>query len=215
VYRTPGMLSSWLFVMLVLLHDRSLKQKMCAAEPFSLAMNQIPVYEISTPEYHFKEGKPDFALIGSEIIQCLRKYFLGKRIALRLLSSTGHPEKSLEELIEIIKKYGHDRYDSSRVGDRYENIDNQDIDFFALDFEVGKEQEEQCIQWALDSFYEWPMKNKAWPVRIDIGIVYDPSQLKTIEHIYTGRENEIKRDGFVFKNADKKPNAILGIIKII
>jgi hypothetical protein len=130
------------------------------------------------------------------------------------LGSEEHPDKSIDDLIEIIKKLGHDRYDPKRLGDRYENISNVDIDFFALEFEVGK-KEEECIKWALNSFYEWPLKNKSYPVRVDIGIVYDLSKLKIVEHRYLGREDEIKRDGFVFKYPENKPDAILGIIKIL
>ena len=36
-----------------------------------------------------------------------------------------------------------------------------------------------------------------------------------VEHRYKGRENELKKDSFVFKNPDNKPHAILGIIKIL
>lgn len=51
--------------------------------------------------------------------------------------------------------------------------------------------------------------------RIDIAVIYDPNQLEVVEHKYKGRQNEIKKDGYIFKNPDKKPKAILGIIKIL
>ena len=196
----------------------------------------IPVYSITIPEYKVKvfkkvskipysakmqipkkyeENKPDFELISSKIIKCLRKHFMGRRIAFRLLGSMEHPEKSVADLVKIIKKLGHDKHDLSRIGDRYENIGNLNIDFFALDFEVGKKEEEECVKWALNSFYAWPIFDRGYPVRVDMGIVYDLTQLKVVEHRYTGREHEVKRDGFVFKYPDRKPEAVLGIVKIL
>ena len=70
-------------------------------------------------------------------------------------------------------------------------------------------------KWALNSFYEWPIKDRSRPIRIDIGVVYDLSKLRVVEHKYLGRESEIKRDGFVFKNPKNKKSSILGIIKIL
>jgi hypothetical protein len=52
-----------------------------------------------------------------------------------------------------------------------------------------------------------------YPVRIDIAIVYDTDQLEQIPHRYEGR-NDIKDDGFAFKNPEDKADAVLGVIKI-
>lgn len=201
-------------------------------------MANIRVYSISIPEYKIKifkkvsnkthysywgnpvpkeyeENKPDFELISSKIIKTLRKHFMGRKIGLRLLGSMEHQKKRINDLIKIIKQLGHDRYDPNRIGDRYENIGNKKIDLFALDFVVGKKKEEESVKSAIESFYYYPIFDRKTPIRVDIGIVYDLSQLKVIKHQYAGRENELKKDGFVFKHPDKKPDAILGIIKIL
>ena len=198
----------------------------------------IPVYQITISEYkikvfknvsnktsysywglpvpkEYKENKPDFELISSKIIKSLRKHFMGRRIGLRLLGSMEHSKKSMNDMIRIIKKIGHDRYDSNRIGDRYENIDNKKIDFFALDFKVGKKEEEVSVKYAIESFYYYPIFDRKIPIRIDIAIVYDLSKLKVVKHRYKGREKELKKDGFVFKNPNNKPDSILGIIKIL
>jgi len=178
-------------------------------------MEKIPIYEFSIPEYNFKKGKPNFDHISSKIVECLREHYMGKRIALRFLGSKEHKGKSVDELIKTIKHVGHDRYNLKRIGDRYENIGKSKIDLFALEFEVGKSREEECIKWALDSFYEYSLKDVGHPVQIDIGIIYDLSKLKVVEHKYVGREDEVKRDGFVFEDQDNKSEAILGILKMI
>jgi hypothetical protein len=200
-------------------------------------MTTIPIHSLTIPEYkvkvlkkfsgklfhtywnipipvEYESEKPDFDLAATKIVQTLRRHFMGKRIGFRLLGSMEHPGKSVDELVSIIKKLGHDRYDSKRIGDRYENIDNKIIDIFILEFTVGKKEEEECIRYALESFYYYPIFDRKTPIRIDIGIVYDLKQLERVTHRYKGRENEVKTDGVVFKHPDRKTDALLGIIKI-
>lgn len=202
-------------------------------------MTKIQVYQVTVPEYKFKkyrntskkinyaitplykikipktyaDNKPDFEKIGAKIDKCLKKHFLGKKVAVRVLSSQEHKGKSVDDLIKIIKKTGHDRYDTKRKGDRYENIEGKHIDFFALDFKVNAKK--QYFKDFLEPFYFWPIADRQEPIRIDIAVVYDLSQLTRVIHSYKGREKERKKDGFVFKNPDRKTEAILGIIKIL
>jgi hypothetical protein len=203
-------------------------------------MKTPPVYQVDIPEYQVKEfdkfsgevyhtqfgtpvpieyweSRPDFTSIATKIISLLREHYSGKKIGLRLLSSDEHPNKSADDLVEIIKKLGHDRYDAERAGDRYKNIKNKKIEIFALKIEVGKEKKdngEEQIQYALESFYTYPIKERGKPTRIDICIVYDLDWIEPVAHQYDGREGEVKTDGYVFKHSDRKQEAVLGIIKI-
>jgi hypothetical protein len=105
------------------------------------------------------------------------------------------------------------RREKERKGDRYENIERKHIDFFALDFEVEKDG--KYFEQFLEPFYYWPIVDREKPVRIDLALIYDVDQLERVEHRYEGRENELKKDGFVFKNSDKKRDALMGIMKIL
>lgn len=202
-------------------------------------MASIPVFKVSVPEYKLKkiifrsglvdhaatpwynikipkaywEKRPDFESIGRKIDGCLKKHFLGKRVAIRALGSSEHKGKSADEVIAIIKRLGHDHYNLSRKGDRYENIDNKKIDFFALDFRVKPSGE--YFRQFVEPFYFWPIADREKPIKIDIAIVYDSAKLRRVVHRYKGRENEMKKDGFVFCDPEKKADAVLGIIKII
>lgn len=199
----------------------------------------IPIYQVTVPEYKFKrysnnskkidyaatplfnikvpksylDNAPDFEKIGAKVDNCLKRHFLGKSVAVRVLSSEEHKGKSLDKLINIIKKLGHDRYNPEKKGDRYENLDNKHIDFFALDFKVKKN--ESYFASFIEPFYFWPIADNRKPVRIDLAVIYDLSKLDVVEHRYEGREKEIKRDGFIFKNPNNKPDALLGMIKIL
>lgn len=217
----------------------NLDKKLNKQNPFKQTMAKIPVYQVKVLEYKLKmfdskskkidyagtpwfnikipkvywDNKPDFDKIGAKIDDCLKRHFLGKKVAIRALSSEEHTGKSVDELIKIIKKIGHDKYDTARKGDRYKNLDNKKIDFFALDFKV--KSGEEYFRQLIEPFYFWPIAGRNKPIRVDIAVVYDLSQLERVKHRYKGRENEIKKDGFVFKYPDRKQDAVLGIIKIL
>ena len=174
-------------------------------------MSKISVYSISVPEYHVKK-EPDAANIGAKIDKVLRKRFLGQRVAIRCLGSQEHRGKSIDELAEIIKKLGTDKYDPNRKGEKYENVGNKRIDFFALDFKITNKG--SYMENFIEPFYIYPIQENKRPVRIDIIVLYDLSKLKRVLHRYQGR-TDIKRDGFVFKNPENKPDAIKGIIKVL
>ena len=171
----------------------------------------IPVYQIKIPEYKVKT-KPDWVNIGDKIDKKIKKYFTGRKIAIRCLSSKEHKNKSINDIVKIIKKTGSDRYDPKRKGDRYENIQEKHIDIFALDFNV--KQKTIMLENFIESFYVWPTKFGKKPIRLDIVIIYDLSKLKRIVHQYKGRK-DIKKDGFVFKNSNDRKDALLGIIKVL
>jgi len=176
-------------------------------------MNKIHVYTIYLPEYQIDQ-EPDHDAIGAKVDDFIKKHFMGQYVAIRCLGSAEHPGKSTDEMIEIIKTLGHDRYDPNRLGDRYKNIEGKKIDFFAFDYLIGEDSKMfNVFTWP---FYHWRKELAGVPVRIDIIILYDPTKLEQIEFTYAGRENEgVRSDGFVFKDPNNKPAAIKGIIKIV
>ena len=172
-------------------------------------MTKTPIYTIDLPKYQI-ESKPSFAGIGKVVDDALREHFLNETIVVRGVASSAH-EISAYELIEIIRETGTDRYDRNREGDRYDNVDNKQIDFFAFRRKVTpKTQLFRDIAWG---FYHSAKAVHGRPERIDIVIIYDSSAVKFVLHRYEGRE-KAKRDGFVFRNPDEKPNAVKAIIHI-
>ena len=165
----------------------------------------VPVYSVKV-EYSVRT-KPDYAAVGGKIDRLIRKHFLGRRVAIRCLGSQEH-SCSLSEIVSIIKKLGTDRYSPKRKGEKYGNVDNKKINFFALDFTIRKNGE--YMRQFIEPFYTYPKK----PVRIDVVIIYDLAKLKRILHRYEGRKG-VKRDGFVFREPKNKPTALLGIIKVL
>lgn len=169
----------------------------------------VPIYRVSVPEYNVNT-RPDWDNVGSKIDLVIKKHFLKKRVVIRCLSSKEHRGKSIENLIAIIRRIGHDRYNPRIKGDRYDNIENKRIDIFALDFKISKNS--FIMQKFIEPFYTYPKQRGKNPIRLDLVIIYDRSKLKRVIHTYDNVRR--KTDGFIFKEQDNKKDALLGFIKI-
>ncbi len=170
----------------------------------------IPIFTIHLPEYKVN-AEPDHEKIGKIIDDEIKKHFMDQTILVRALGSMEHPDKSIDEMIKIIKTTGTDRYDLKRAGDRYVNIESKHIDLYALRRTISPKTK---LFWQLSwSFYASPLKMRGYPVRVDIITIYDPKQLKAVVHQPEGHPH-VKRDGFIFKDSANKPAAIKAIFKI-
>lgn len=167
-------------------------------------------YTIRLPEYRVA-SEPDYKAIGKIVDDEVRKHFTGRTIVARGIGSSEHPGKTINELVEIIKRDGTDRYDPNRRGDRYETIGNKHIDLFGFRCKVGPHM--QLFKDVVYGFYHSALGIHGKAVRIDILIIYDAAKLKAVLHQYEGRTDK-KRDGFVFREPVRKQDALLGIIKI-
>lgn len=177
-----------------------------------MSIGKVPVINVHLPEYRV-DTEPDYVALGKIVDAELKKHFMGQMVGLRALGSQEHPDKSLDELIEIIKRDGTDRYDPERSGDRYDNLENKHIDLFLLRRKIS---ERSRIFWQLAwSFYEFPPKLRGQPVRVDILVIYDLAKLKAVRTTHTHEGYPVtKRDGFVFRDPARKAEALLGIIKV-
>ncbi len=172
----------------------------------------IPVYTVYLPEYNFDNGEPDHKAIGTPVDDELRKYFMGETILIRGLGSHEHPGKSVDEMIDIIETAGTDRYDPARIGDRYTNVNGKHFDLCALRRTISTRSK---IFWQLSwSFYQSPLKERGYPVKVDMLTIYDPKQMSAIVYSPIGQNNRVMRDGYVFKDPANKPSAIMAIFKI-
>ncbi len=171
----------------------------------------MKLLEITIPEYSV-ETEPDHKAIGKPVDDLLKQNFMGEKVLIRGLGSMEHPDKSIDEVVEIIKTTGTDRYDPKRIGDRYTNVGDKYFDLCALRRTISPRSE---IFWQLSwSFYNSPLRERGYPVKVDIVTIYDAKQLKAVTYSPARHRGRIMRDGFVFRKPDDKAAAILGIIKI-
>ncbi len=173
-------------------------------------LENIPVFTIHLPEYKV-DAEPDHEKIGKVVDDEIKKHFMGQTILIRALGSMEHPDRSVDEVIDIIKATGTDRYDPERAGDRYVNVQGKHIDLYALRRIISPRTK---LFWQLSwSFYASPLKTRGYPVGVDIITIYDPKQLKAVVH-QPENHSHIKRDGFVFKDPANKPATVKAIFKI-
>lgn len=166
--------------------------------------------ELALPGYTI-DKEPEHKAIGKPVDDLLKEHFMGETVVVRGVASSEHPDMTIDELIEIIRSAGTDRYDPSRTGDRYENIQGKHIDLFAFRRKITPRTELfKDITWG---FYHGAKTIHGKPMRIDILTVYDAALLKAVIHQYEGRD-DIKRDGFVFKDPADKVGALRAVIKL-
>jgi hypothetical protein len=161
--------------------------------------------ELRAPIYEILIGSRDLDAINEEIDSAIKSCFAGQHLRIRVLGSERHEGKTLDELIDIIADTGTDRYDPAVRSDRYDNREGKRIDFFALDFVVNPHTK-------ILGEFTWRKKLRP-PLKIDVVIVYDISQVERVVYTPTGREDN-KFDGFAFRDGSKKRDAIKAVFKI-
>ncbi len=167
----------------------------------------MKICQISLSNYNIRQ-MPDYKALGKSVDAVLKKHFFGKRLAIRCISSNEHKGKTVNELIKIISKNGTDRYIQEVKYTNYKNVGNKRIDFFALDRTVTLKNK---IMWQFFwSFYHFPKLQKLKPAKIDLVILYDRKQLKSVRYTEDGKK--FKQDGFIFKNSLNKPKAVEGFV---
>ena len=170
-----------------------------------------PIFTLHLPQYQIAT-EPDHRTVGKIVDDEIRRHFAGRTIVARGIGSSEHPGETIDELVEVIKRDGTDRYDANRKGDRYENLQSKHIDLFGFRRKVGPRM--QLFKDVVYGFYHSALGIHGKAVRIDILIIYDAVKLKAVLHQYEGRTDK-KRDGFVFLDPTHKQDALLGVVKIL
>ncbi len=171
----------------------------------------MKLLNLDLPQYTV-DKVPDHEALGKIVDTVIKENFMGKSILVRGVASSEHPGKTVDELIDIIKITGTDRYDSTRKGDRYENLENKHIDLFAFPHSVTEDS--SIFSDVVYGFYHSAIGVHGKPQRIDILTIYDATKMTKVVHQYEGRD-DIEEDGYVFNNTKNRVDAILGIIKLI
>ncbi len=165
----------------------------------------IPVWIISLP-MNFRSKKKYYQIAGIAGDKIIHEHFLGKKILLRCLSSKDH-KKTVDGLVDIIKKTGTDRYDPKRKMIFHEFYKKHKPDIFLEECLVTKEK--SIMKNILQSFYQKTKGDRKIGLYADIITIYNPRKMKMIKNVYEGQE---KSDCFQFRDQKNKPKAILGII---
>lgn len=180
-------------------------------------MNLKPVIiSLPLPEYTI-DSQPDYQALGAKIDKALEESFQGKDVALRALSLTDHPQLTLDKFTDIIVKTGTDKYDPNRKGVDHEKFEPYRPDFQAGFCTVGKNHYGEGADF-IKKFYENVLLDRGYRLRIDLLVIYDLHQLVQANKLDESQPSvhpRLEPYLFRFKDPKNKPEALLGIIKIL
>jgi len=174
------------------------------------------ILAISLPEYTI-DSKPDYVGLGRKIDEVIENNFSGQKIAIRAIGSADHPNLSLDDLAQTILEKGTDKYDSKRKGVSPEEFAPYHADLQASVCDVVKGQVNEGSD-IIQKFYENAPLDRGYALRIDLLLIYDLEQLVQAEKVELdkpGTHPRLEPYLFRFKNPDRKPEALLGVIKIL
>jgi len=192
----------------------NMKSDAYVMRPLSDDETAVEHYGLENVPVKYIESEPDFGTFEIELTNVLFDKFPQKKLCIRGVSLSEHnllngSALSVAELVEIIARDGSDRYNPNVAGDRYGNVENKRIDFFALDFDTcGGENN---FWYMFNTFYYYGIDKYGEPRMVDVITVYDTEKLDRVEYMYEG-DDEIRSDAFVFPSGDI--TALLGIITI-
>lgn len=174
------------------------------------------IIPLPLPEYTI-DTQPDYAALGARIDAVIEKNFSGKDVAIRAISIDDHPQLTLDQLAQIILETGTDKYDPNRKGVGHDDFEPYKPDFQAGFGTVGKDLVNEGAG-IIQKFYENVLLDRGYRLRIDLLIVYDLHKLVRAEKdpntpntIHPRLESYL----FRFKDPEHKPEALLGIVKIL
>ena len=172
---------------------------------------------ISIPEYTI-DKQPDYIAVGSKIDKVAIENFDG-RFLVRELSIIDHPQYNLDKLVSVILKTGTDKYDPNRKGVAHEEFEPYKPDLQAGEVIVkGGKIVGESFSEDIRRFYENTLLDRGYRLRIDLIVLYDPKQMvqaEKVDHAKPSTQPHLERYLWRFKDSENKPNAVVGIIKIL
>jgi hypothetical protein len=169
------------------------------------------------------DGAPDFLILGRTLDALLIRHFPNGRLAVRGISAVDHPGKSPADLIGIVQQLGTDRYDPMRQGVLETFYAPYNLDLHALPCTVTADGQlvsshddgSGVMAGMLADFFHGPPQDRgSLPMRLDLLMIYDRAQLEGAEVDYGKGLNQDPCE-FYFKHADRKLEALLGIIYLL
>ncbi len=161
---------------------------------------------------NYRAGQePDHKRVGKALDYVLKKRFMGKKVVIRCIDSEDHEGLSLDELTETVAKSGTDKYDTGRLGVGYEKFNRKGIrvDFYGEEVQITDDLDFMSQQiWEM---HHSAIGDRGYGVHVDLVLVYDDAQLNMVMNLYDFHPTS---DGYVFRNPDDKPAALLGVLKV-
>ncbi len=181
------------------------------------------VIAVSVPEYTV-DKVPDYLGIGRRVDEAIESNFTDRKFVYRAIGKDDHPQLTLDELVSVVQELGTDKYDPERQGVSHEEFSAYDYDMQAGSFEIrdGRIVVDEADRYptlfgdTIRDFYEGAPVDRGHPVRVDILMLYDPGKVEPAPKVDPRAPgNRLAKYLYRFKDPDDKPDALLGVVKIL
>ena len=177
-------------------------------------LKMVQVLVVLLPGYQIS-SVPDYSL-GAKVDRAIRNHFDVTRIVIRGISSTDHAPLTLDQLGSRVLELGTDKYDPARNGVAHQEFEPYHADFQGGLFEVA-DGDSSYFAGVMRHFYEDAPRDRGYPLRIDLLLIYDRHQLERADRPDPGRprvRSPLESFLFRFKYPSRKRDALLGLVKI-
>ncbi|HQG58132.1 MAG TPA: hypothetical protein PLX79_04140 [Candidatus Dojkabacteria bacterium] len=170
--------------------------------------------------------KLDYLALGKIVDKEIETRIPDGKYILRAIGSQDHPGMNIDQLVKIIVKLGTDKYDPNRKGVCHDDFANYDYDIQAGTCEIKNSKLIIDPSSTIPSefgdiilhFCEHVIHDRGYPVKIDVLMFYDPSQLSIARKINKDSksvDDKLVKYLYKFNNSQKKHLALKAVVKII
>ncbi|MBU1118087.1 hypothetical protein KKD37_03945 [Patescibacteria group bacterium] len=182
------------------------------------------IVEVSLTDYKI-DSKPDYIKLGAIVDKAIEENFNDGLYGIRAIGKDDHRNFTLDELVNKILTTGTDKYDPNKKSVCHDQFSVYDYDIQMGTFEIKNSKLVNCpddlpglFAETIYNFYEHTPLDRGYSVRIDLLLIYDLSKLKLAKKTNI-RDTGIKPglENYLYKFVDRKnkPEALLGIVKIL
>lgn len=144
----------------------------------------IKVLEINLPDYKI-ENKLDYDQLGRELDKLIEENLEDGKYVERSIGLIDHPNKTIDELTELILKYGTDKYDKDRESIFEEEFSCYEFDIHGSEFELinraivfNKDHFQKTYYGQnIYCFHKLAKFDRGYSVRVGISMIYDKKKL--------------------------------------
>lgn len=183
------------------------------------------IVQVAVPRYTVGR-EPDFVRVGSQVDRALEANFPDGKYVLRAIGLEDHPGLTLDELVDVVRTSGTDKYDPRIKGVSHDEFSGYDYDIQAGPIEIRRSRlvvspEARYrtvfgeIAW---HFYRDAALDRGHAVRIDLLMLYDPHQVKRAHKFHAkarGVRKGLNRWLYKFQDQRDKQHALLGLVKVL
>ncbi len=185
----------------------------------------MKVVEISAPEYT-ADRKPDYMAVGSRVDALIGSTFEDGQYVVRSIGSSDHPDKTLDQLSEIILASGTDKYDASRTEVAHEEFQGYDHDFQGglVEISDGRVVVDEAAMYPsmfgdiIHHFHEYTLLDRGYAVRIDLLLIYHADRVepaRLVDATAPRVREDLEKYLYRFKNPSRKAGALAGVVRIL